>query len=77
MYMCQWKEKNVTLVDTVTVQFVKPWVVEELDELEKELAVKRLRCIIVHKAVIMVVIDAEAGEVCHIQHHANTGGRNV
>ncbi len=49
------KERHVTLVDAVTVQFVKPWVVEELDELEMELAVKRLRCIAVHEAVIMLL----------------------
>lgn len=49
------KERHVTLVHAVTVQFVKPWVVEELDEVEKELAVKRLRCIAIHEAVIMVL----------------------
>jgi len=25
----------------------------------------------------VIVIDAEAGEICHIQHRANTGDRNV
>jgi hypothetical protein len=69
-------ERHVDLVSTIA--FVKFWVDEKLDELEKELVVKRLIPLSIHNdSDNRIAVDAETGEVGHVMHHANISNTNV